>query len=211
MAPSSLELTYFDAGGRADPIRMMLIYGDIAFEDIRIPSAEFADKKPSLDLPFDQVPTLNVEGKVFAQSIAIARYGAKMTGLYPEDALKALEADLAVDTVTEATMTVINAAFQEQDEEKKKVLLAEANEKILPRLLGGLEKRAVGPYYLGDTPSFPDFYVLDFHKQLWSVLPDVITLKPEDYPKLIAIADSLRSSSKLSAFINPKKRKLSSA
>ncbi|KAH9195782.1 hypothetical protein AeNC1_002245 [Aphanomyces euteiches] len=195
--PSKLKLTYFDAGGRAEPIRAMLEYAGIAFTDERIPRRDFAAMKPFLQLPFDQVPTLHVDGTVFAQSIAISRYAAKLSGLYPEDSIGALEADLAVDTITEATVAFIQAAFQEQDEEKKKQLLQDANDHVLPRLLGGLEKRALGPYYLGDAVSYPDFYILDFHKQIWTAFSHLIKLKVDDYPKLKTIATSLSSSSQL--------------
>ncbi|RHY40730.1 hypothetical protein DYB30_003298 [Aphanomyces astaci] len=205
--PPSLELTYFDAGGRAEPIRLILAYGGIDFDDVRIPGKEFPEKKPSLDLPFGQVPTLKVNGtKVFAQSVAISRYAATLAGLYPQDPLEALEADLVVDTVVEATMTFVNAALLEPDEAKKADKLADANNKILPRLLGGLEKRVVGPYFLGEAPTFADIYVLDFHTQIWSAFPDQLMATPDKYPKLAAIADHLRQSSELSSYLNPKKR-----
>ncbi|ETV99172.1 hypothetical protein H310_07970 [Aphanomyces invadans] len=206
----SLELTYFDAGGRAEPIRLILAYGGISFEDVRIPGKDFPAKKPSLDLPFGQVPTLHVDGKVYAQSIAIARYVATLAGLYPENPLDALEADLAVDTIVEATMTFVNAAFMEPDEAMKAEKLADANDKVLPRLLGGLEKRVVGPFLLGDAASFADIYVLDFYTQIWTAFSDQLKLTPEQHPKLTAIANHLRNSTELASYLNPKKRKLSS-
>ncbi|KAF0701180.1 Aste57867_8331 [Aphanomyces stellatus] len=208
---TKLELTYFDAGGRAEPIRLILAFGGLAFDDVRIPSKDFPTKKPSLDLPFGQVPTLKTDdGKVYAQSIAIARYAAKLANLYPDDALEALEADSAVDAMVEATMLFVNAAFMEQDEEKKKKQLADVNEKGLPRLLGGLEKRAVGPFFLGETPSFADLYIFDFYKQIWSAFPDLVSASVDDFPKLNEVINRVQSSTELASYLNPKKRKLSS-
>ncbi|CAK4073859.1 unnamed protein product [Aphanomyces euteiches] len=196
--PSKLTLTYFDMAGRAEPVRMMLKYAGVAFDDVRITRPEFATKKSQLQLPFKQLPTLQVDGVVFAQSLAISRYVARLTGLYPEHSpLAALEADLAVDALTEAAFAMIRAVVQERDEDRKKQLLIDANETILPRLLGGLEERAVGPYYLGNSISYPDFYVLDFYRQIWTGFGPLIKLSVDDYPKLKSIATLLGASPSL--------------
>lgn len=89
---SQLKLTYFDFnGGRAEPARLALHIGGIAFEDYRFSFAEFPEVRKST--PFGQVPTLEIDGVLVTQSDAITRYVGKLTGLYPTDPYQALLCD----------------------------------------------------------------------------------------------------------------------
>ncbi|KDO28122.1 hypothetical protein SPRG_20280 [Saprolegnia parasitica CBS 223.65] len=81
MTRPTLKLTYFDSPGRAELTRLALFLHDIPFEDERVSYAEFMARKPTL--PFQQLPTLTVDGEVFAQSHGMARYIGHLTGLYP--------------------------------------------------------------------------------------------------------------------------------
>lgn len=88
----TLKLTYFDfPGGRAEPARLALHLGGIAFEDHRFPFADFAEVRKTT--PLRQVPTLHINGVQVTQSDAITRYAGRLAGLYPEDALQALLCD----------------------------------------------------------------------------------------------------------------------
>lgn len=49
-------------------------------------------------MPFGQMPVLDVDGKIYAQSTAISRYLAKQVGLIGKDDLENLAIDIAVDT-----------------------------------------------------------------------------------------------------------------
>eukprot|EP00118_Oscarella_pearsei_P017207 m.169641 g.169641 ORF g.169641 m.169641 type:complete len:132 (+) comp39007_c0_seq4:23-418(+) len=101
------KLTYFDSRGRAEIIRLIFAQGGIDFEDIRFdygsenwtklkPSAEcvcYCDKQSCYiyilaGTPFGQLPILEIDGKVLAQTIAIAVYAAEVTGLHGETPLE---------------------------------------------------------------------------------------------------------------------------
>ncbi|KAG7398714.1 hypothetical protein PHYBOEH_010664 [Phytophthora boehmeriae] len=83
-----LKFTYMPHPGRGEPIRLAFFIGGIEFEDERITREELANRKPSL--PFNQLPVLEVDGEVIAQSLAILRYAGTLSGLYPvTDALTA--------------------------------------------------------------------------------------------------------------------------
>jgi glutathione S-transferase len=98
---SQLKLTYFDFhGGRAEPARLALHMGGIAFEDYRFGYAEFPEVKKST--PLGQVPTLHVDGVQVTQSDAITRYAGKLAGLYPTDAYQALLCDEVLGVVEDA-------------------------------------------------------------------------------------------------------------
>jgi glutathione S-transferase len=106
---SHLKLTYFDfSGGRAEPARLALSIGEIAFEDHRFGFADFAEVRKST--PFGQVPTLEVDGVLVTQSDAITRYAGKLTGLYPTDPYQALLCDEVLSAVEDLTIK-LGASF----------------------------------------------------------------------------------------------------
>ena len=75
-----LKLTYFDFhGGRAEPIRLALNIGGIAFEDHRFAPPEFPEVRKTT--PFGQVPTMHVDGVQVTQCDAMLRYAGKLAGL----------------------------------------------------------------------------------------------------------------------------------
>lgn len=96
-----LKMTYFDIhGGRAEPVRLALAIGGIAFEDHRFTYAEFPEVRKNT--PFGQVPTMTVDGVQITQSDSMLRYAGKLAGLYPEDAYQALLCDEVAYVVEEA-------------------------------------------------------------------------------------------------------------
>jgi glutathione S-transferase len=88
-------------GGRAEPVRLALAIGGIAFEDHRFTFAEFADVRKTA--PFGQVPVLWVDGVQVTQCDAMLRYAGKLSGLYPSDAFQALRCDEVAYVVEEAS------------------------------------------------------------------------------------------------------------
>ncbi len=83
----SIKLIYFDAGGRAETLRLALFYGGVQFEDVRLTGAEFAQKKAEGYFKFGQVPVIEVDGKQFAESLPLLTWAGKQSGLYPQDAI----------------------------------------------------------------------------------------------------------------------------
>ena len=76
---------------RAEVTRLSLYIGDIPFEDYRIEGNDYDKFKKTGELPnkkiapFKQLPVLDVDGKIFAQTGAIARFCGKLSGLYPKN------------------------------------------------------------------------------------------------------------------------------
>jgi len=100
------KITYFNLRGRAELARLVLHQAGVSFEDYRFGPGEWPTAKPSkfiilfnfihffkkfylliqmficiIDMPFGQVPVLEEDGKMLAQSITIARYLARQHGL----------------------------------------------------------------------------------------------------------------------------------
>ncbi|EEY69352.1 glutathione S-transferase, putative [Phytophthora infestans T30-4] len=117
MTQPQLKLTYFDGKGRAELSRLILNSAEIAFTDDRITHSDFAALKPTL--PLGQVPVLELDGMVYGQSMAIARYAAKIAGLYPSDATEALKVDVFSCSLEDLDGPIVDFMFKTSDETEK--------------------------------------------------------------------------------------------
>lgn len=85
-AENPLKLYYFDLPGKGEPIRLACSYGNLPFSDIRVNGEQFQEMKSLGELPYGQLPVIEVApGKFIGQSAAILRFVGKHTGLYPVD------------------------------------------------------------------------------------------------------------------------------
>ena len=112
-----LTLHYFDFhGGRAEPARIALHMGGIAFTDHRLSFPEFAEFRKQT--PFGQLPTLEVDGVHVTQCDAINRYVGKLAGLYPTDPYQALLCDEVLGVVEDANHAMGPTYRMTGDEQK---------------------------------------------------------------------------------------------
>ncbi len=159
-----LKLNYFDFhGGRAEPVRIALHMGGIAFEDHRFAFPEFAEVRKST--PFGQVPTLQVDGVHVTQCDSIIRYAGKLAGLYPTDPLQALLCDEVMYVVEEASVR-IGPTFRMTGEEQKAARLALVNGSM-PVYLAWLQAQLLahgGEYFADQRLTVADLKVfVDVH------------------------------------------------
>ncbi|EEY55304.1 uncharacterized protein PITG_09238 [Phytophthora infestans T30-4] len=158
----------------------------------------FDGKAPTL--PFGQVPVLEVDDTVYAQSMAIVRYAAKIAGLYPTDALEALKVDVFSCSLCEIETPFVDFMFLTRDEtvkaQKKKVFI----EETVPKFLATLEKMAAGRFILGDKLSYADLQFLDVvdNKIKWA-FPD---FKVDAFPKIAALLSSVKVEPKVAAYLS---------
>ncbi|KDO18088.1 hypothetical protein SPRG_16542 [Saprolegnia parasitica CBS 223.65] len=152
----TLKLTYFPIPGRAELIRLLLFIHDIPFKDERLTMEMFLRRKA--EFPFEQMPTLTINGVEYAQSHCLARYVGKLTGMYPSDALDALRVDEILAFEDDIVKTTI-AAVYEKDAVRQKAMATELSQTTLPKLFGLLEKRIAmtkGVFVLGETMTITD-------------------------------------------------------
>jgi glutathione S-transferase len=156
---SQLKLTYFDFhGGRAEPARLAMAIGGIAFEDHRFTFPEFAEVRKTT--PFGQVPTLHVDGVQVTQCDAINRYVGKLAGLYPTDAYQALLCDEVMYVVEEANVK-LGPTFRMTGEEQKAARLALVNGSM-PVYLAWLQSQLLahgGEYFADNRLTVADLKV----------------------------------------------------
>ncbi|XP_046646245.1 glutathione S-transferase 1-like isoform X1 [Daphnia pulicaria] len=113
------KLHYFNLRGRAELARLILNQAGVEFEDVRFERAEWPALKASM--PFAQVPVLEVDGQMLAQSNTISRYLARQHGLAGKDEWEQAQADMYADNINDL-MTGMRPAFLEKDADKQKEL-----------------------------------------------------------------------------------------
>ena len=197
-----LELVYFKMRALAEAAQLMLWATDtpytyaMAWDYFGEPWAGNKTRAP-----FRQLPMMVIDGgqQQVAQSGAICRYIAGLTGLAPEDA--GLRAE--VDSVFEASQEwffplnpTVNFAVGDD--------FAAKREAQLPGLhlrLGDFERylsRHEGPFFFGDQPYYCDFGV--FHHVDLAHFFDADLLA--DYPRVSAMMEAIRGISGVAAYLD---------
>ena len=185
---AALKLSYFDFhGGRGEPARLALSIAGIAFEDDRIPPADWPRRKA--DTPFGALPVLEVDGQALAQSNAINRYVGKLAKLYPSDDWQAALCDEVMEAVEDIGNKIV-ATFDLPEEEKKRqreALVSGPLSFYLSRLQQRLEAHG-GQYFADGRLTVADLKVFVWIRSLKSgVLDHVPTDLPDRVaPKLVA-------------------------
>lgn len=196
MAQRSIgRLHYFDQRGRAEIVRLVCAYGRVPLDEVAEPlGKEFLARKPSF--PCGQLPMMEIQGKMYAQSMALARYAARQVGIYPrDDDLAALKVDMVMDACADIHVPVLRATFLERDPESRAKQTKFLIKHTLPAILRGLHERvggdtgADGPFFLGQQLSVADIAVFDVLTN--RLVPNQEQL-PIDYdaefPKLVELA-----------------------
>jgi prostaglandin-H2 D-isomerase / glutathione transferase len=193
---STLRLTYFDAPGRAEPVRIALTLGGIAFEDRRLNYPAFAAVKAGGELPLGSLPILEVDGVTYTQTGAMLRYAAHLgnTVLYPSDPLQALVVDSVIDTLNDTVASALTPSLFERDMEKKLAMRKAIVEGVLGRALRYLEglcARSEGPFLLGASLSLGDLLIgLSVQQYRSGVLDGIGPEVLEPFPRLRALGDA---------------------
>lgn len=165
MAPKSIKLYYFDARGRGELCRLILAYGGIEYEDIRVSGAEWQELKPNS--PFSGMPYLDVDGVLLGQSISIARYLAKLACIAGKNEIEQAQADAFVDYGLDYFSEIGKVRFTKGAEDKEKGakdFLQNFVPKFCNKLQDKLEKNG-GTYFVGNALTYADIMIamlLDF-------------------------------------------------
>jgi len=180
----NLKLTYFDIhGGRAEPARLALYIGGVAFEDDRISFNEFGAKREGY--PFKRVPLLRVDDVELSQGNTIIRYVGKLAGLYPSDALEAAYCDEAMDAVEDiVSKQVVTMSIEDEAEKKaaREALAAGPLALYLQGVQAMLEARG-GEYFADGRLTVADLKVMVWVRSLRAGILDYV---PADLPDTVA-------------------------
>ena len=191
-----IKLYYFKIPfWRAEVTRLALFIGDVPFKDYRVEGKEIDNLKETGLLPnnqiapFKQLPVLDVDGKIIAQTGAIARFCGKLSGLYPKnDDLEAAQIDQIIEAAQDINYLV---TLSGRDKEKERLALARKilATKHLPKWFQFLEnllkKNNESYFFVGNKISIADLAIWRLLGWLSSGLLDgVPTNILEPYKKL---------------------------
>ncbi|XP_046848746.1 glutathione S-transferase 1-like isoform X1 [Xenia sp. Carnegie-2017] len=179
------KLIYFKTRGRAEAIRLLFAAAGVKYEDCRLEMEEFRQLKASGKLPFNQLPILEVDDKILAQTPTIIRYLGRETGFAPINSFDIAKADMIGDALTD-TLQKAHKAYLEKDEELKKKMTKEFYEETLPNALNLLEKivkSSSGKYFVTDKLTYAD---INFFASMDLLFPDTKDIPPifDNYPCL---------------------------
>ncbi|KAH9508185.1 Glutathione S-transferase 7 [Bulinus truncatus] len=193
MAPKNIKIIYFDARGRAEVCRIILAAAGQSWDDVRHTKETWPTEKPNT--PFGQLPVLEIDGKRYAQSIAMANYCAR-------------EFDgLQIDQVVQLGNDFLSAAvkaFYESDENKKAELLKNLKEVEAPKYLTFFErllKESGTGYFVGNSLTLADIYVYDL---IYSFSKRG-QLTTDGYPHLQELTKIVESNDKIKKYLASRK------
>jgi len=193
-ADSKPVLSYFDARGRAEIIRLLLAEAGVDYVDNRVNGQAFSAMKG--ELPYGQLPVLEVNGEILAQSQAIARYIARKYGLYGTTPEEGCRADMVVDGVAD----VVKAQYAASDPAAQAKFWDESFTKWATnteKLLKKNDNASKSGYFVGNEVSLADISVFTYLDSVLRTKSDVL----DKFPVLKANYEKVKSRPKIAQWL----------
>ncbi|XP_046575230.1 probable glutathione S-transferase 7 [Haliotis rubra] len=190
----SYKLIYTENKGRAEVCRLLFALAGQEYEDVRWSRENFQAEKRNL--LFGQIPVLEVDGKQYAQSMAIAGFLAREFGFHGKTSVEQMEVDQVIGIINDIFSALIKR-YHEQDEEKKAAIGKENSEKTYPKFVGFFEKILKNNntgFYVGDQLGFADLAAFDTLSKL-----DGINL--DDFPLVKANKEKVESNERIAKWL----------
>uniref|UniRef100_A0A0M3HW22 Glutathione S-transferase 1 n=1 Tax=Ascaris lumbricoides TaxID=6252 RepID=A0A0M3HW22_ASCLU len=188
---SQHKLTYFNIRGLGEGARLIFHQAGVEFEDNRLSREDWPSLKPST--PFGQLPLLEVDGEVLAQSTAIFRYLGRKFGLAGKTPMEEAQVDSIFDTYKDFIaevrpyFLVAGENYPGDKEKLLKELVIPAREKHFPGLEKFLNKSGSG-YLVGDSVTWADIVISDSLATWETLVPDLLG----NYPVLKKFVEHVR-------------------
>ncbi|XP_066603679.1 glutathione S-transferase-like [Prorops nasuta] len=196
---SSYKLTYFNVMGLGEPIRFLLSYSGKAFQDIRLDHGDAEWKQLKPNTPFGQLPILEIDGKVYSQTLPICRFLAKQCDLVGKTNLDNLQIDAIAHGLHDLRKQVA-LFYRETDEKIKAARKVEALNTTVPFYLKKLEELAKnnGGYFHGGQLSYADLFFVAISDSLTNACEfDIV----KDNPNLRKLKENVLAIPSIKAWI----------
>uniref|UniRef100_A0A7E4ZSA7 glutathione transferase n=1 Tax=Panagrellus redivivus TaxID=6233 RepID=A0A7E4ZSA7_PANRE len=181
MAP--VKYTYFDVRGIGETARILLKYGKIDFEDVRIKKEDWPEIKPTT--PTGKLPFLEIDDQIVVESYAINRLLARRVGLAGKDEFEQARVDAVADINKDFYYMVAPWFYAAKgnlpgDPAELKVKHFDNNAAtFLPLFVKYLKESGSG-FVVKSGVTWADFVVTEFLLSLSEQAPGFL----EDYPEL---------------------------
>jgi len=207
----TFKLHYFAGRGRGEPIRWILHFAKVPFEDVRYTMEEWQAKKAEINSPSGQIPFIECvdkksgNAKRMVQSAAICRTLACKFNLAGKTSCEHAACDEVVEMLRDAIEAGYRAMF-EKDEKRKEELTNQLKNETGPRVFGFLEKKLNengGKHLVGDCWTYADILVaqqLDSIKQ--HKTKEEMEALEKHYPKLAALAHAVADMPQIKAWLD---------
>jgi glutathione S-transferase len=162
-------LRYFQARGRAEPIRLTLEELGIQYEDVRFSSEDWPQQKAegiaNGIYPFGQLPSVSIGNKHLVQSLAILKYLGRKYGMYGTNEDEQTQMDIVLggleDLRSKYGALVYDAQFMTKREKYTRETLPEWLRYFEALLTKNGAGRGVNSYFVGPSLSVVDLYAFD--------------------------------------------------
>jgi len=190
--PPRPRLTYFNFRGLAEPIRLLFADLGLPFEDHQVDFAGWEALKPQM--PFGQMPRLEIDGLEIVQSQAILRHLARRHGLEGADEAERIACDIAVEAVRDAQIRLFDHFWAEGSPAPAPAAAyaAEGLAGQLGQLEAWLGER---PFFAAGRPLFADYHALAYLDEVAGHFPAALP------PKLAALRRRLSERPGIAAYI----------
>jgi len=186
------RLTYFNFRGLAEPIRLMFADLGLSFEDNQVDFAGWEALKPQM--PFGQMPRLEIGGRAIVQSQAILRHLARGHGLDGADENQRIACDIAAEAVRDAQSRLFDHFWADGSTAPEAAAAYEAEG--LAGQLGPLEAwLGERPFFAADRPLLADFHALAYLDEVAAYFPRALP------PRLAALRRRMAERPGIAAYI----------
>ncbi|KAI1703638.1 putative glutathione S-transferase 5 [Ditylenchus destructor] len=171
---TSYSFYYFDYRGRGEETRLLLIYADQPFEDVRYNrSYWFSDIKKTAR--YGQLPYLDInDGRRLYESYAISRYLAKRFDLSGKGAWEQAKVDEFADFHKDNDNEWYDYGYMEvlSENDTRLPLLKESTDKKFPTYVSQIEASGSG-FLMPSGVTWADFPVANFLETFKNTQPDL--------------------------------------
>ncbi|XP_046853680.1 glutathione S-transferase P 1-like [Xenia sp. Carnegie-2017] len=155
------KLSYFPVRARAEPIRIILSLAGVDWEDNRnLGGKDITALNEEGIPPFGQLPILEFDDVILAQSMAILRFLSREHGFVPESSLEIAIADSIVDQIQDCVLEAVKPCYIKDPKEVEK-MEQDLNDNYYPPNLSYFEKifqkNCKGKtYFFGEKVTYAD-------------------------------------------------------